>query len=314
MIHARFKGGLLAAAALACSVPASPLAAQSTLAAMTPVRQQMPHISVEVLGSSGSPVILIPGLSTPRAVWDGVAPELARTHRVYLIQVNGFGGDDPRANLRPGILEGIVADIHTLIRDARIERPAIVGHSMGGLAGIILAARHPDSVGQLMIVDALPFFSVQLAPPGTDVTVAMVEPQAARMRDAVAASFGQPVDPALAEANVAGMTLRPEHRPRLREWAMASDPRVAAQAMYENLTTDMRPELAQIEAPVTVVYAWNDTYPREEQAHSFFIRQFTGLRRVSFAGIGTAAHFLMLDQPAQFREALARFLVSSPSR
>ena len=54
----------------------------------------MDHISIETIGK-GSPVILIPGLSRPRAVWDGVAPELAKTHRVILVQVNGFGGDDP---------------------------------------------------------------------------------------------------------------------------------------------------------------------------------------------------------------------------
>jgi pimeloyl-ACP methyl ester carboxylesterase len=261
MIQANHKRALLAAAALALLGPFPALAAQPSPAAAATVRHQMEHISVEVRGTTGSPVILIPGLSSPRGAWDGVAPELARTHRLYLVQVNGFGGDDPRANLRPGVLDGIVADIRTLIREQRLERPAIVGHSMGGLVGLMLAARHPDSVDRLMVVDALPFFSVLMAPAGSPVTVAMVEPRAAQMRDSVAASYGKPADPAAAEANVATMTLRPEHRPMLRDWAMASDPRVVAQVMYEDLTTDMRPELSKIRAPVTVVYAWNETYP-----------------------------------------------------
>ncbi|GAA0327274.1 hypothetical protein GCM10009087_41910 [Sphingomonas oligophenolica] len=79
-------------------------AAPAAAAATAPV--QLEHISIAVTGS-GSPVFLIPGLSSPRATWDGVAPELARTHWVYLVQVNGFGGDAPGAHPQPGILSGV---------------------------------------------------------------------------------------------------------------------------------------------------------------------------------------------------------------
>jgi pimeloyl-ACP methyl ester carboxylesterase len=76
---------------------------------------EMDHVSVKVLGTGGNPVFLIPGLSSPRATWDGIAPELAKTHLVYLVQVNGFGGEAPGANLKPGILTGIVADLDDLL-------------------------------------------------------------------------------------------------------------------------------------------------------------------------------------------------------
>ncbi len=307
MIIANRAARLLAVALLVASALPVVAVAQPAVRA-APALLQMDHISVQQIGTSGPPVILIPGLSSPREAWQGVAPELARTHRVFLVQVNGFGGDDPRANLRPGILDGIVADIRSLIRDQRLGAPAIVGHSMGGLVGIMLAARHPDDVGRLMVVDALPYFGVLMAPPGTDVTVAMVEPNAARMRDAVAAGYGRPVNPAAVDANIAGMTLRAEHLPALRRWAAASDPRVAAQAMYEDLTTDMRPELSAIRAPVTVLYAWNQTSPRKDPADAFFRREFAAVPNVRIAEVGESAHFLMLDQPEAFQAALADFL------
>ncbi|WP_404334766.1 alpha/beta fold hydrolase [Sphingomonas sp. MMS12-HWE2-04] len=302
----RMLFALAATASIPLILGAQPVQA-APHAAPSPTLIQMDHISVEVTGS-GSPVILIPGLSSPRAAWDGVTPELAKRHSVYRVQVNGFGGDDPRGNLKSGVLDGIVADLHKLIETNKLKGAAVVGHSMGGLAGMMLAARHPESVGRLMIVDALPFFAVLMAPPGTDVTVAMVEPQAKMMRDAVVASYGKPADPAAAEANVASMTLKPENLPRLKGWAMASDPRVAGQAVYEDLTTDMRPELAKITAPVTVVYAWNAKYPREAQADAFFRSQYKGLPNGSFVGLGEAAHFVMLDQPAMFQAALTAFL------
>jgi pimeloyl-ACP methyl ester carboxylesterase len=225
-----------------------------------------------------------------------------------LVQVNGFGGDDPRANLRPGVLKGIVANLREFITKQNLKSASVVGHSMGGLVGLMLAARHPESMSRLMVVDALPYFGVLMAPPGTDVTVAMIEPQAAKMRDLVASSHGKPADPAAIEANIAGMTQNAEHLHSLRAWAMASDPRVAAQAMYEDLTTDMRPELAQIKAPVTVLYAWNQTYPRKDPAAAFFTKQYAGVPRLTVAEAGESAHFVMLDQPVAFEAALTKFL------
>src|SRR5690349_6602700 len=82
--------------------------------AAAPAHQQLGHISVEAVGS-GQPIVLIPGLSTPRDVWSAVVPELAKAHRVLLVQVNGFGGDDPRDNARADVLDGVTSDIHAYL-------------------------------------------------------------------------------------------------------------------------------------------------------------------------------------------------------
>src|ERR1700712_1707631 len=121
--------------------------APAAVAATAEVR--MDHISVVTMGK-GSPVILIPGLSSPRAVWDGVAADLAKTHRVVLVQVNGFGGDDAGANLKPGVLDGVVADLDAYIARNKLTNAAVIGHSMGGLIGMMLAKAHPGDVGKLM--------------------------------------------------------------------------------------------------------------------------------------------------------------------
>lgn len=299
---------ILFALAATASIPAV-LGAPLAQATVAPARRiQMEHISVEVIGK-GSPVILIPGLSSPRAAWDGVTPELAKAHTVYLVQVNGFGGDDPRANLKPGVLNGIVADLTVLIAQQKLEDPAVVGHSMGGLVGLMLAARQPASVGRVMVVDALPWFGVLMAQPGIELTVAMIEPRAAQMRDTVAASYGKPPSKAAAEANVASLTRKPESRARATAWAMAADPRVTALALYEDLITDMRGELGAIRAPVTIVYAWNDQYPLKERADAFFRGQYAAIPHARYAGVGDSAHFVMLDQPEAFAAALTAFLV-----
>jgi len=288
------------------------------LVATGPVRSEAPadaaievrlnHISIVETGA-GSPVVLIPGLSTPREVWDQVAADLADSHRLVLVQVNGFGGDDPGANLEPGILDGIVDDLARHLEDANHERVAVVGHSMGGLAGLLFATRYPARVDRLLVVDALPFFAVQLVPPGSDISVAQAEPTARAMRDATASTHGSARDPTTTQAQVSAMSLNPENHAQMATWAMRSDARVVAQSMYENLTTDLRPELGSIEAPITVVYAWNAQGPGKDRIEAYFRRQYTNAAKLRMVGVADSGHFVMLDQPAVFGDALDAFLV-----
>jgi pimeloyl-ACP methyl ester carboxylesterase len=266
--------------------------------------ERLPHISVQSIGK-GSPIVLIPGLSSPRAVWDGIAPQLAKNHRVILVQVNGFAGDDAGANLKPGVLTGIVGDLHGYIASHRLGRVRVIGHSMGGLATLMFAKAHPDDVEQALVVDALPFFAVLMDP---SATVDSVKPMAEMMRAKVASGYGKPADPATVEANVKPLALKPESLVRMKAWAAAADPRVSAQALYEDLTTDIRPDLAGIATPVTLIVPWTDSRFGEERTLAFYKRQYAALPKASFVGIGDAGHFVMLDQSAAFGAAVEAFV------
>lgn len=295
---------LFAAAALAITVPAcihATPAHSATPAQTAPI--QMEHISVQVSGK-GSPVILIPGLSSPRAVWDNVAADLAKTHRVYLVQVNGFGGDDPRANLKPGVLDGIVADVHSLIASEKLGSAAVIGHSMGGLAGLMLAKAHPADVSKLMGVDALPFIGSLFMP---DAQVAAIEPRAAAMRDAIAATYGKPANAAAAQGTANTLALTPGAREKVTAWIVASDPRVTAHALYEDMVTDLRGDLPAIKTPITLVYAWSAALPKE-RADALFRGEYAKAPNMSFVPVADSAHFVMLDQPEAFGAAVREFV------
>lgn len=296
----RFWGLRLAASALTLGVVLQPAPSH----AATPAAEtRMAHISAVATGR-GSPVILIPGLSSPRAVWDGVVPGLAKTHRVYVVQVNGFGGDAPGANLSPGVLDGVVADLHALIGREKIAGAAVVGHSMGGLAALMLAKAHPGDAGKLMIVDSLPFIGTLFAPTAT---VAMIEPRAKAMRDMQAATYGRPADAAAATAIAARLALKPDSRAKVAAWAEGADPRVSAEAMYEDMTTDLRPAMKGITAPITLVYPWAASGPSDAQAKALYTAAYADAPNVRLLGIGDAAHFVMLDQPDAFQAAVEGF-------
>ncbi|MBO9715005.1 MAG: alpha/beta hydrolase [Sphingomonas sp.] len=281
--------------------PATAIAAPATATV------QLPHVSIIAMGegNKGTPVILIPGLASPRAVWEPSAAALvASGHRVYLVQVNGFAGEAAGANLEPGIIAGIVADLHGFVGSKKLADVAVVGHSMGGLAGLVWVKTHPADIARLMVVDALPYSGDIFVP---NAQVAMIEPRAAAMRDQMKASYGKPADKAGADATAAFLALKPESQVRVSAWAQASDPRVSGQAMYEDLTTDLRPDMAAIATPITLVYPWSAKLPRE-QADAFYRAEYAKAPHVTYVPIGDAAHFVMLDAPDAFAAALADFV------
>jgi pimeloyl-ACP methyl ester carboxylesterase len=81
------------------------------------------------------------------------------------------------------------------------------------------------------------------------------------------------------------------------------------------MTTDLRPELGRIRAPLTIVYAWDEAYGVPAAA-------IDGLYRSAYAGaagarlerIDGSLHFVMLDQPQRFADAVARFLAAAAPR
>lgn len=260
------------------------------------------RFTVEVRGE-GPDVILIPGLGSSRDVWDAQVEALSATHRLHLVQINGFAGQ-PVGAPAGQILGPVVEELAQYIEAYTPGRQAIIGHSMGGLTGLMLARAHPERVGKLMIVDSLPFYSVLFNP---NATVAAVEPQARAMRDQIAAlddaSFA-----AQQNMMIARLVKTPERRQTVIDWSVASDRATFAQGMYEVMTTDMRGEVANVTTPITVVYAVDPAIAPDAVIDGLWRGQYASAPNVSFVRIDGAFHFVMLDQPAAFQAAVADFL------
>jgi pimeloyl-ACP methyl ester carboxylesterase len=276
----------------------------SPAAHVTAAIRQMDHISVETVGQ-GSPVILIPGMSMSRENWRSTSDRLASSHRVYLVQINGFGGSAPGKNLEPGVLDGVVADLHALIVQEHLGKPAVVGHSLGGTIALMFGKAHPDEAGRLLIVDALPWIGLLMGP---TLTVPQIEPQAQAMRKAIAASFGKPVDEKAARAQIAILALKPSSQDLAYRWSRDADNRVVAQVVYEDMTTDLRPELPALSMPVTLIYPWASAGPAKEAADALYHSAYANVPHITFVDIGNSGHFIMLDQPDAFNAAIDHFL------
>lgn len=287
------------------------LLALLTLALASPGLAQEPafeptRFSVEVSGE-GPDAIFLPGLATSREVWREAIDELGPGYRVHLVQVKGFG-EPAGPNAQGPVLAPLVEELARYVAENRIERPAVIGHSLGGLMALMLGADYSALPGKLLIVDAFPWLGVTVAPPGADASVTSIEPQARQIRDAMIASHGTPQAGQATEAAIAAYVIDQGKLPRLREWTGDADPRVVGQLVYEDLITDWRGRIADISVPLVLIYPWNERYPTQAQAEPFYRVNYAGLPQARFVGIGPAAHFVMTDQPEAFQDELERFL------
>lgn len=263
-----------------------------------------PRFSVVVEGK-GPDVILVPGLSSPRSVWDRTAERLKATHRVHLVQVGGFAGEKVGGNAEGLVVAPLVESLAAYIAANKLKAPAVIGHSLGGEAALMLAARHPGSVGRVMAVDSLPFYSLLFDPSATP---ASVKPQADAFRDMI---LGQtPEQGRAAQGAVLARLVKTEGaRAGLVEAGAASDKSVVARSVHELMTTDLRPELGRIAVPLTVLYAWDSgTGFPAEAVDGLFKTAYSGAPGAHLERIDGSYHFIMIDQPDAFAAAVDRFL------
>jgi pimeloyl-ACP methyl ester carboxylesterase len=101
---------------------------------------------------TGVPVVLFPGWGARIESWGPIPAILAERFRVVALDLPGFG-ETPGPDRPWGTYE--YADFLAAFLEAReLARPVLVGHSFGGKTSIALAARRPELVGKLVLVDS----------------------------------------------------------------------------------------------------------------------------------------------------------------
>ncbi|HEX8512518.1 MAG TPA: alpha/beta hydrolase [Allosphingosinicella sp.] len=269
----------LAAAAL--------LAAPAAAAPFKPTR-----ISVQVRGS-GPVVVLIPGLSSSRGVWNGTVAAVPG-YRYHLVQVAGFARTAAGGNSAGRVASPVAEEIARYIAANRLGRPAIVGHSMGGSIAMMIGARYPRVAGRVMVVDMLP----------SPVRPFGVPPTAMK-------PLAQLIGGEMAGADRLRRDLKSlVGRLGNSDWLESrNDAGVVGRSVSELLSTDLTPELTRIRAPLTVVYACparlNYACGTVSKAYTAAYSTRPGTRLVR---IDRSGHTIMWDQPVAFQAALRSFL------
>ncbi|HEU4687263.1 MAG TPA: alpha/beta hydrolase [Vicinamibacterales bacterium] len=274
---------------------------------------QASSFQVQVSGT-GRPILLIPGLASSGATWTTTVAHLGGRFTCHVLTLAGFAGTPP---IDGPLFSTVRRDLAEYIRQHRLDRPIVIGHSLGGMLAMALAADHPDLVGPLVIVDAMPF----LAGPNMQVkNLDEARPAVARM-EAYMSKMTQEQWDAYAKSGVSTryMVTSASDADTLARWSATTDRQTLIRALADAYSLDLRQEIARISSPALVLGTWRGWHdqlaankivvPKEAFLQSF-AEQFASLPRLRFALHDTARHFMMWDDPQWFFGQLDAFLAN----
>ncbi|MGY1652379.1 alpha/beta fold hydrolase [Geodermatophilus sp. SYSU D01119] len=237
--------------------------------------------------------MLVHGTSAHTGWWHGIVPALAGRHDVVALDLSGHGDSGRRARYS---MAGWSAEVLAVVAALRLDRPVLVGHSVGGLVAAGAAARAPEAVSGLVLLDSIP--EEPARPPGPP--PAPSRPRGTRVFPDIAAAVAayrlappQDVGDPAALAYVAGRSVRPV--PGGVGWKV--DGAIFDVVLRPGLTDS----LDGVTCPVSVVRGERSALVGPDAAAALARRWGRPVPQHTVAGAG---HHLMLDDVAGTRRAL----------
>lgn len=274
-------------------------------------RFEIRGVLVERHGANGPgrPLILIPGLASGSWVWQDTIRAFSGDHAVYVLTLPGFdgrppAGPEPVANARAALAE--------LIAARHLDKPVIVGHSLGGTLALAVAEDRPAAVGGVVSIDGLPVM------PGTEDMPPAARAQAAQRMQAGLAhasldAFASQQQAYMRTIGVMDMGKADD----LAKLSARSDPASTAQYVADDLQLDLRPGLKTIAAPVLVLAPFFDLDSAAQagqqpvtqaQKLDYYRSLMEGTPKLQVLPVAPSRHFAMIDQPDQVNDAIRAFL------
>jgi len=261
----------------------------------------------------GVPMLLIHGFGNDAHVWDESAPLVAPHYRTLALDMRGHGDSDcdPEGRYDHATM---AEDVEIALAALGIERMVLVGHSMGGRVAMHVAGRNPEKLAGLVIVDSGPDLDtrgttrIRMETESAEVTFESVKEYARLLVELYPAA-----KPSTMEALAGHWTRRredgrfePKLDPAFRRWrAPDASPdqlrehmKAEAERLWKALEATTCPTLVVRGAASDVLSA--DTADRMVD---------DVLAKGQLAVISRASHSVMLDNPAEFNEALCGFVL-----
>jgi pimeloyl-ACP methyl ester carboxylesterase len=240
----------------------------------------------------GPTVVLVHGLGSDANRWLPVARDLARDHRVVLVELPGHGLSPM---VTPFSLEQATLSLDRAIAEQSREPVVLVGHSVGGLVAAEEALHAPNRVRSLVLVESA--LAPQMTRAQADTLEHMFDRDWEGTLHWVYSSFGRDS----AQGEVLWREASQVERSSMRAWIPIAT------------STDLTEEAAGLAMPVLAVLSPRSWEPNETWEHacrSLGLAKIPHLKGLRIEGSG---HFVMLDQPRVLADAIRRFVASGDS-
>ena len=256
--------------------------------------------TVKVIGK-GKPMLLIPGYSCSGEVWNETVEQLKDKYECHVLTLAGFAGvpaiDTP-------ILQSVKNEIIGYVKQKRLEKPVLLGHSLGAFMSLWVSSEAPDLFGRVVCVDGVPFISAMNDP---TITAEAMKNNPYMNPEQVVKNFEALPTEGFVDQVAMAMKAQVADSLRARQiatWQFNSDRRTLGLTLIEMSTTDLRDQIARIKQPVLVL---GSIYNSKENSHRILSEQYSRVPQKTIH-VADSKHFIMYDQPQWFYAELDAFL------
>ncbi len=234
--------------------------------------------------------------------FDEVAPALSDRLRWYALDQRGHGRSDRASELSDYSRDHMADDIRGFIDAQELDRPVVLGHSMGGMNAMTFAAQHPDRLRALVLIDVGPGVSVDgvqqvrqfvAGPYELDSLDAWVEMTHKYYPFRSKEGIRKRLEVSLRETPEGKMAKMFDERFREADFRGVAD---ARSGIWETARA--------LSVPTLLLHGEKSPVLKREQAEEFA----DSVDCVRLVTIAEAGHSVAGDQPAAFTEAVREFL------
>ncbi|OIV43408.1 alpha/beta fold hydrolase [Flavobacterium johnsoniae] len=248
-------------------------------------------------GKGKQAIIFIPGFASSGEVWNETRTAFEKDFTCYTLTMAGFAGVKPQPN--PSF-ENWKTEIANYIKDNKIEKPILVGHSMGGGLTLAIAADYPELIGKIVVVDALPCLAALSDPSFKSKENIDCSPMVTQMTAMTETQF---------------YDMQKQTMPRLLQdaskletvvsWSVKSDRKTFAEMYCDFFNVDLRDKISTIKCSSLILL------------ESYFINlkpaiegQYKNLKTANFQYAAKGLHFIMYDDTEWYMAQLNSFIKS----
>ena len=250
---------------------------------------------VKVSGHGKQSIVFIPGFTCSGDVWNATVANYEAKYTCYILTMAGFAGVPAQPATSFTNWEKAIADY---ITTNHINKPVIIGHSMGGGLALAIAADYPQLLSQVVVVDALPCLAAMRDPSfksNPDNDCSAVVKKFTGMTDAGFKLMQQMTMPQLV-ADTSKLKM-------IVNWSVTSDRTTFATMYCDFMNTDLRIKISNIICPALIMLesSFANFKPAIED-------QYKNLKTAQLVYADKGLHFIMYDDTIWYNQQLSAFI------
>jgi len=251
--------------------------------------------AVKVSGQGKQALLFIPGFASSGDVWNETKVAYEKEFTCYTLTMAGFAGVPPQPNASFVTWE---TSIVQYIKENKIDKPILIGHSMGGGLAMAIAADYPELIKKIVVVDALPCLQALSNPTFKSSENPDCAPIVNQMIALTPEQFSQ-----MQKNSISRLVADTSKQELVISWSVASDRTTFGQLYCDFYNTDLRQKIATIKCPSLILL--EDPF---KTMKPIIEEQYKNLKNANLQYATKGLHFIMYDDQEWYMNQLNTFL------